>query len=66
MPVSTNVIVTWESVAGLNYYVESSTNLASPFMPTATGILGQASTTKYTDTNAAVTTPLFYRVGVAY
>ena len=65
-PAGTNVTVTWESVAGVNYFLERSTNLASPrvFTPLATGIPGQAGTTSYTDTNAARLAPLFYRVGV--
>ncbi len=65
-PANINVTLTWQSVPGVNYYLERSTNLASPFIPIATDILGQSSTTGYTDTNAAAVAPLFYRVGVAY
>ncbi len=65
-PASRNVTITWQSVAGVNYSLERSTNLASPFMPIATGILGQSGTTVYTDTNASAVAPIFYRVGVAY
>jgi hypothetical protein len=62
----TNVTVSWQSVAGVNYFLERSTNLSatSPFMPLATGILGQPDATSFTDTNAAPLAPLFYRVGV--
>jgi hypothetical protein len=66
-PAGTNVTVTWQSVAGVNYFVERSTNLSAtpPFTPLASGIPGQSSTTSYTDTNSVGLAPLFYRVGVA-
>jgi hypothetical protein len=62
----TNVTVTWQSVAGVNYFLECSTNLvATPcFTCVATNVPGQPGTTSYTDTNAAGASPLFYRVGV--
>ena len=63
-PDETNVTVTWQSVAGVTYFLERSTNLASPFTPLATDIPGQSGTTSFTDTNAADLAPLFYRVGV--
>jgi hypothetical protein len=63
-PTSTNSTVTWQSVAGVNYFLERSGNLASPFTLLATNIVGQAGTTSYTDTNAAGAGPFFYRVGV--
>jgi hypothetical protein len=56
--------VTWQSVAGVNYLLERSTNLVVPFTLLATNILGQAGTTSYGDTNAAGKEPFFYRVGV--
>jgi hypothetical protein len=65
VPTGTNITVTWRSVAGVNYFLERSTNLASPFTPLATSIPGQPGTTSLTDTNAASLAPLFYRVGVA-
>ncbi len=68
-PVSggTNVIVIWQSVAGVSYFLERAVNLAaSPtFTPVATGIPGQTGTTTYTDTNAIGAGPWFYRVGVS-
>jgi len=66
LPAGTNVTVTWQSVAGVNYFLERSTNLSpSPlFTPLATDIPGQPGTTGYTDTNVAGAGPFFYRVGV--
>jgi hypothetical protein len=74
-----NVTVSWQSVAGVNYFLERSANLSSWFTlgPTntdwatnilvlATNIAGQAGTTTYTDTNAIGAGPSFYRVGVRY
>jgi hypothetical protein len=63
-PDGTNVVVTWQSVAGVSYFLERSTNLASPFIPLATDIPGQPGTTTYTVTNAATLAPVFYRVAV--
>jgi hypothetical protein len=62
----TNVTVTWQSVPGVNYFLERCTNLASPpaFTPLSTNLPGQPGTTTYADTNAASPAPLFYRVGV--
>jgi hypothetical protein len=64
LPTSTNVTVTWQSVAGVNYFLERSADPAAPFTLLATNILGQAGTTSYADTNAAGKGPFFYRVGV--
>jgi hypothetical protein len=63
-PGGANVMVTWQSVAGENYFLTRSQNLASPFTLVATNIVGQAGTTSYADTNATGAGPLFYRVGV--
>jgi fermentation-respiration switch protein FrsA (DUF1100 family) len=62
----TNVTVSWQSVAGVTYLLERSTNLSAwpPFLPLASGVEGQLGTTSFTDTNAAFLAPLFYRVGV--
>ncbi len=66
MPVGPDLVVRWESVSGRYYFLHRSTNLAlpSPFLPLATGIIGQARSTTYTDTNATGQDPYFYRVGV--
>jgi hypothetical protein len=65
-PAGTNVTVSWQTVEGVSYFLERSTNLwaSPPFTPLATGILGQPGATTYTDTNAPRLSPLFYRVGV--
>jgi hypothetical protein len=67
-PTGTNVTVTWQSVAGVSYFLECSTNLsATPsFTCAATNLLGQPGTTSYTDTAATNAGPYFYRVGVGY
>ena len=61
----TNVTVTWQSVEGVSYFLERSTNLSAspPFTLLAPNLPGQPGTTSFTDTNAASLTPLFYRVG---
>ncbi len=64
LPTGTNAMVTWQSVAGVNYFLERSANLAVPLALLATNIVGQAGITSYTDTNAASAGPFFYRVGV--
>jgi hypothetical protein len=64
VPAGTNVTVSWQSVAGINYFLERSANLATPFAPLATNVVGQAGTTRYADANAVGLGPFFYRVGV--
>jgi hypothetical protein len=65
-PDGTNVTVHWQSVAGVSYFVERSTNLsASPrFTLIATNLIGQPDTTSYVHTNAAGSGAWFFRVGV--
>jgi len=67
-PDGTNVTVSWQSVTGVNYFLECSTNLAAAprFTPLATNLHGQPGTTTYTDTNAVRAGPFFYRLGVGY
>jgi len=64
VPNGANTMVTWQSVAGVNYFLEQSTNLAAPFTLLATNLVGQAGSTSYADTNAPTSGPFFYRVGV--
>jgi Bacterial TSP3 repeat len=63
-----NIAVSWQSVAGVNYFLERSSAASSAFTPLATNIPGQPGTnsyTSYTDTNAIGAGPWFYRVGVS-
>jgi hypothetical protein len=64
--VGSNLVVSWESVAGRTYFLERSPDLgASPaFLPLATGIPGQAGTNTFTDTTPPSPGPSFYRVGI--
>ena len=59
------VNVTWRSITNRSYFLERSTNLGvhPAFQPLASGIVGQAGTTTFTDTNAPGSAPIFYRVG---
>jgi hypothetical protein len=60
------IVVTWQSVSGTNYYVQSATDLSvqPAFTTIQSNIVGQIGTTSYTDTNAVGPGPFFYRVGV--
>jgi len=62
----TNVTVSWQSVEGVNYFLERSTNLSAtpPFTLLAPNLPGQSGAMTFTDTNAAAAPRLFYRVGV--
>jgi hypothetical protein len=66
LPAGSNVMVAWQSVAGVNYFLKRSTNLSPPvvFAPLAANVPGQPGTTTYRDTNAFGQGPFFYRVGV--
>ncbi len=63
LPNGNRVAVTWQSVAGVNYSIERSTNMTvtTGFIRIATNIAGRGSTTVYADTNTCES-PAFYRV----
>jgi hypothetical protein len=65
-PDDMNVAVTWQSAAGVNYFLDRGANLSatSRFTLVATNLPGQPGTTTFTDTNAVGALPRFYRVGV--
>ena len=60
------MIVTWQSVSGVTYYLQRSTNLSAQpvFSTIQSNIVGQTGTTSYLDTNAAGHDLSIYRVGV--
>jgi hypothetical protein len=65
-PNDSNVTVSWQSVAGVSYFVERATNLETPtaFVPLAYGVVGQHGTTTLSDTNHPAAPTIFYRVGI--
>jgi hypothetical protein len=60
------VSVRWQSVQGISYSLQRSTNLAAPagFLTIKSSLAGQVGTIGYLDTNANTAGPCFYRVGV--
>jgi low affinity Fe/Cu permease len=63
---SSGITITWQSVNGVNYFLQRGSNLAGhpPFSTIQSNIIGQAETMSYTDTNAIGNGAFFYRVGV--
>jgi len=60
------VTLTWTSVTNLSYSVQRGNDVRFQAGASIVGsnIVGHAGTTRFTDTNAPVTGPVFYRVGV--
>jgi len=58
--------ITWQSVSGVTYYLQRSTNLSTQpvFSTIQSNIVGQTGTTSYLDTTAAGHDLSIYRVGV--
>jgi hypothetical protein len=61
---TSGITVSWQSVSGVPYNLQRTTNITSSFCTIQTNITGQAGTTSYTDTTATNGTPYFYRIGV--
>jgi hypothetical protein len=63
---ASGVTLTWQSGAGINYFLQCSTNLSTqPLTAFQTDIIGSVGTTTFTDSTATnVSQPYFYRVGV--
>lgn len=57
-------LLSWQSVNGVPYLVQRSTNLTASFSTIQNNIVGQSGPISYTDTTAAVSGPYFYRVGI--
>jgi len=61
-----NVTLTWQSVSGVIYYLERSTNLAAlpAFSGLQSNLVGEAVRTSYIDRTVPASGPIFYRIGV--
>lgn len=65
VPSGTNLVLTWQSVTNQSYYLLRTGTLQPPYYyVVAGGIPGQSGNTSYTDTNAPMAGPYYYRVAV--
>jgi hypothetical protein len=60
------VLVSWQSLSGINYYLQRCEDLSSQpvFVTIQSNIVGQIGITSFTDTNVMPGRPSWYRVGV--
>ena len=60
------VVVTWQSVGGITYYLQRSSNLMTSFTSIQSNIIGSftSGVTTYVDITSINDGPYFYRVGV--
>jgi hypothetical protein len=65
---ATNATIAWHSVAGINYFIQSGSDLGAqpPSSTIQSKIVGLAGTTSYIDTNAVGSGPFFYHAGVQH
>jgi hypothetical protein len=63
---SSGATITWQSVSGVNYFVQRGTDLGTQpvFSTIQSSVVGQAGTTSYADTTATNSSAFYYRVGV--
>jgi hypothetical protein len=69
LPVTTTntasgITVAWQSVNGILYNLQRTTNMPPSWATIQSNLIGSADTTTYSDTSATNGTPYFYRVGV--
>jgi hypothetical protein len=58
------MVVTWQSVTNITYYLQRSSDLAGGFTSIVSNLVGQVGSNSYPDTTATNAGPYFYRVGV--